>query len=144
MRAMEISKTGLDVEWRRLEVIADNLANINTTRTAGGAPYRAMRLLSGPKTSFAGHLSHGETTSAGELEGVTVYGLEPTNAAPRSVYEPDNPDADANGYVAYPSVDHAQEMVLMVKTARAYEANIVAMNISRQMYAKALELGKRS
>ena len=144
MRAMEISKTGLDIEWRRLEVIADNLANINTTRTAGGGPYRAMRLLSGPKASFAGHLSEGDRVDADKLAGVAVYGLEPTAAPPRSVYEPDHPDADAKGYVAYPSVNHAEEMVLMVKTSRAYEANIVAMNISRQMYAKALELGKRS
>jgi len=132
---MEISRTGLEVEWRRLEVIAENLANANTARTAQGEPYQAMRLLSGPKTDFASHL--------GGQGGVTVYGVEPENLPARTVYEPAHPNADANGYVSYPGIDHAGEMALMVKTARSYEANIVAMNTARQMYLKALELGKR-
>ncbi|RYD69538.1 MAG: flagellar basal-body rod protein FlgC, partial [Verrucomicrobiaceae bacterium] len=60
------------------------------------------------------------------------------------VHEPNNPQADEHGDVAYPGIDQAAQMVLMVKTARAYEANIVAMNAARQMYSKALELGARS
>lgn len=142
MQAMEISRTGLDVEWRRLEVIAANLANANTVRTAGGEPYRAMRLMSGPRQSFASRL-HGPG-AAQDLSGVTVYGLEPMSLPARRVYEPANPAADASGHVTYPGLDQAGEMTLMVKTARAYEANIVAMNAARQMYVKALELGKRS
>lgn len=135
MQAMEISRTGLEVEWRRLEIIAENLANANTTRTANGEPYRAMRLLSGPKADFASYLS--------SAAGVTIYGVEPMDLPARSVHEPGHPDADTNGFVTYPGVDHAAEMALMVKTARTYEANIVAMNAARQMYLKALELGKR-
>ncbi len=142
MQAMEISRTALDVEWRRLEVIAGNLANANTTRTALGEPYRAMRLVSGPKTDFAQLLKGGRPNEA--LTGVAVYGLEPINAPARRVYEPGNPQADTNGFVTYPGFDHAEEMTLMVKTARAYEANIVAMNAARQMYVKALDLGKKS
>jgi len=137
MQAMEISRSGLEVEWRRLEVIAENLANANTTRTAQGEPYRAMRLLSGPKADFASHLG------ADGSQGVAVYSVEPENLPVRTVYEPAHPDADENGYVSYPGVDHAAEMALMVKTARSYEANIVAMSAARQMYLKALELGKR-
>jgi flagellar basal-body rod protein FlgC len=141
MDAMEISRTGLDVEWRRLEIIADNLANANTTRTALGEPYRAMRLVSGPRAAFAAHLAG--KPGSGKPAGATVYGIEPTQVAARMVYEPGHPHADANGYVSYPGIDHSGEMTLMVRTARIYEANLVAMNIARQMYAKALELGRQ-
>jgi flagellar basal-body rod protein FlgC len=138
MKAMEISLSGLDVEWRRLEVIANNLANANTVQTPDGGPYRAMRLISGPKTSFEGHLGNGTS----DLDGVAVYGLAPTDAPPRKVHEPGNPAADADGNVSYPGIDHAAEMVLMVKTSRAYEANLVAMNAAREMYVKSLDMGR--
>lgn len=140
MQSMEISRTGLDVEWRRLEVIAENLANANTARTATGEPYRAMRLVSGPRQGFADMLKTGQTTAAG---GVMVYGVEPINAPPRRVYEPANPQADTDGFVSYPGYDHAGEMTLLLKTSRAYEANLVALGAARQMYAKAMELGRR-
>jgi flagellar basal-body rod protein FlgC len=137
---MEISRTGLDVEWRRLEVIAENIANASTARTATGEAYRPQRLLSGPKAGFGQHM--GKDASGKSLAGVEVYGVEPVNLPPRLVYEPANPQADAKGFVTYPGFDHAGEMTLMLKTARAYEANVVAMNLARQMYAKSLELGK--
>ncbi|HEX8527302.1 flagellar basal body rod protein FlgC [Allosphingosinicella sp.] len=140
MRAMEISRSGLDVEWRRLEIIAENLANAGTTRTALGEPYQAMRLVSGPAGGFAAQLGR---QGAAAPAGVAVYGTQPTNLPPRLVYEPSHPHADDNGYVSYPGIDHAGEMTLMVSTARIYEANLVAMNIARQMYARALDLGKR-
>ncbi len=140
MRAMEISLTGLDVEWRRLEVIADNLANVNTLQTPGGGAYQPLRLISGPATRFADQLG----TDPSGLNGVAVYGVEPMKTQPRKVREPGNPLADADGYVAYPGVDHSAEMVLMMKTSRAYEADIVAMNAARQMYVKALDMGHSS
>jgi len=139
MQAMEISRTGLDVEWRRLEVIAQNLANANSSSRPGTEGYRALQLVSGPR--FADHLGGG---GSGRLGGVQVYGVEPSAAAPRRVHEPGNPNADADGYVTYPGVDHAGEMTLMVTTSRAYEANVVAMNTARQMYMKALDLGRGS
>ncbi|MFI4973092.1 MAG: flagellar basal body rod protein FlgC [Caulobacterales bacterium] len=142
MKAMEISRSALDVEWKRLEVIAQNLANVNTVRTALGDPYQAMRLVSGPKVDFQRLLEGGG--AAADLAGVEVYGVEPMNLPQREVYEPGNPQADANGFVTYPGFDHAGEMTLMVKTARAYEANIVALTAARQMYLKALEIGKQS
>lgn len=138
MDPMSISRTGLDVEWRRMEIIATNLANLNTTRTALGDPYRPLRLVSGPRMSFEAHMGEG-----GLLGGVQVYGVEPTNDAPRSVFEPSHPHANPEGYVTYPGLDHAGEMALMMQTARAYEANLVALNAGRQMYAKALEIGRR-
>jgi len=139
MNAMEISRTGLDVEWRRLELIALNLANANSSHAAGGELYRPLTLVTGPRTNFAAYLSGG-----GQPAGVAVYGVEPSSAPPRRVYEPGHPDADAQGYVSYPALDHAGEMTRMVSTARVYEANLVAMNIARQMYSKAIELGRRA
>jgi flagellar basal-body rod protein FlgC len=145
MQAMEISRTGLDVEWRRLEIIAENLANVNTVRTGGSGPYKALHLISGPKSDFASYLQRGSSgPDLQNLAGVTVYSIEADNAAPRLVHEPGNPQADAQGYVPYPNIDHAEEMTLMVKTSRAYEANIVAINAAREMYSKALELGRNA
>ena len=142
MRAMEISRSGLDVEWQRLQVIAQNLANVNSTRTASGDTFRAMRLLSGPDESFPTLLSRGALGKG--AGGVRVTGLEAAPGSIRRVYEPAHPHAGADGFVTYPGVDHAGEMTLMVKTARAYEANLTAMNIAHQMYSRALDLGRQS
>jgi flagellar basal-body rod protein FlgC len=142
MRAMEISRSGLDVEWQRLQVIAQNLANANTTRTASGESFRPMRLLSGPAVGFA-ELVAGRSASASP-GGVRVLGLEAMGSGVRRVHEPGHPHADAEGYVTYPALNHAAEMTLMVKTSRVYEANLTAMNAARQMYSRALELGRSS
>ena len=142
MNAMEISRTGMDVEWRRLELIAQNLANANSTVAADGTVYRPLQLISGPAMSFAEAL--GTNGQAHGLRGVAVYGVEPRNIPSRRVYEPSNPQADEAGYVTYPGFDHAAEMALMVKTSRAYEANVVALNAARQMYSNALQIGRRS
>lgn len=142
MRAMAISRSGLDVEWQRLQVIAQNLANQNTSRTASGETYRPMRLLSGPSGGFAAQL--GRRTAAAEPTGVQVLGVEAMPGNVRRVHEPGHPHADADGFVTYPALDHAREMTLMIQTSRAYEANLVAMNLAHQMYMRALELGRQS
>lgn len=142
MNALEISRTGLDVEWRRLEIIAQNIANANSTVTATGEAYRPQRLLSGPAASFSDVMAN--RGQAGQLRGVSVYSVETQNLPPRRVYEPGHPQADAEGFVTFSGFDHAAEMTLMIKTSRAYEANIVAMNAARQMYTNALQIGKRA
>jgi flagellar basal-body rod protein FlgC len=146
MQAMEISRTGLDVEWRRLEVISENLANMNSARNGISPLYRERNLVTGPRAYFPSYLNGPANTAgvdASGLSGVDIYGVQESDAEPRLVHEPGNPLADAQGMVAYPNVDHTAQMLLMVKTSRAYEANIVAMNAARQMYVKALELGRR-
>lgn len=141
MDAMAISRTGLDVEWQRLQVIAQNLANINTTRTGAGDPFRPMRLLSGPQVDFA-HLVKADQK---QPAGVEVLGLEPmAGGSTRRVYEPGHPHADVDGFVTYPDIDHASEMTLLIRTSRAYEANLTAMSIAQQMYSRAAELGKQA
>ena len=146
MNAMEISLSGLNVEWRRLEIIAQNLANLNTTRTGDGGAYLPLRLVSGPGETFRQALSEqGAPDAPGQaLGGVTVYGIEPTDSAARRVYDPDHPHADVDGFVSYPGVSHSEEMTLMIKTARAYEANLAAMAAAQQIYSSALQIGRPS
>ena len=140
MDALEISRSALDVEWQRLQVIAQNLANANTTRTASGDRYQPLRLVSGPRGDFAGMVS-GRADSGG---GVSVFGLEAMPVGTRRVHEPGHPHADPEGFVDYPAIDHAGEMTLLIQTSRTYEANLTAMNIALQMYARAMQLGQRS
>lgn len=142
MRAAEISHSGLDVEWQRLQVIAQNLANMNTTRTESGAPFRPARLLSGPSADFAQVMAEGAQRTA--MAGVRVLGLEAMPGNVRRAHEPGHPHADAEGFVTYPDLDLAGEMTTMIRASRAYEANLVAMSIAHQMYARALELGRQS
>lgn len=135
MDAMEISRTGLDVEWQRLQVIAQNIANMNTSRTSGGGPYRPVRLLSGPQAGFGALVD-------GPARGVEVRGVEAMAGGVRRVHEPGHPDADSEGFVAYPDLDHAAEMTLLIKTSRAYEANLTVLTIAQQMYSRAAEIGR--
>lgn len=147
-----IARSGLDVERQRMEVIAQNLANAGTTRTAAGVPYHPLRLVSGPQmgTGFAKHLPGPDgaasiaATSALSLNGVQAYGIEQIETPPRLVYDPSHPHADAKGFIAYPGIDHASEMTLMVQTLRVYESDVVMFNAARSMYMRALDLGNRS
>jgi flagellar basal-body rod protein FlgC len=147
-----IARSGLDVERQRMEVIAQNLANASTTRTASGTPWQPMRLVSGPQmnAAFAQHLQGPDntgntaTTAGLALSGVQSYGVEQVDAPARLVYDPAHPHADAKGFVAYPGLDHAGEMALMVQTLRVYESNVVMFNAARSMYMRALDLGGHS
>jgi flagellar basal-body rod protein FlgC len=142
MNAVEISLSGLDVEWRRLEIIAQNLANMNTTRTESGDVYRPLRLVSGPVVDFRAMLEAED--AAFRPSGVRVMGLEPQANALRRAFEPNHPHADGDGFVSYPNVDHASEMTLMIRASRAYEANLAAVNMAREMYSRALDIGRQS
>lgn len=141
MNAIEISLSGLDVEWRRLEIIAQNLANMNSTRTASGDVYRPLRLMTGPVAEFSAMLAAGAALTP---SGVRVVALEPQADALRRTFEPNHPHADGDGFVTYPNVDHASEMTLMIRASRAYEANLAAVNMAREMYSRALDIGRQS
>jgi flagellar basal-body rod protein FlgC len=147
MQAMEISRTALDVEWRRLEVISENLANANVANTSKGVTFQALNLISGPKNDFASYLDAKDSKPGAididKLSGVAVLGVQASSAPPRMVREPGNPQANADGFVSYPAIDQAGEMTQMMQTSRAYEADIVAMNSAHEMYTKALQLGER-
>ena len=145
MDAITISRTGLDVEWQRLQVIAANIANLNTSRTADGGTYSAQRLVSGPIADFRAQLSDTPTAhSDSPQRGVMVYQVSSTASGTRQVLDPDHPHADENGFVTYPAVSQAEEMSLLVKTQRAYEANLVALSAAQRMYSSALQVGRQS
>jgi len=140
MDPIQISRTGLDVEWQRLQIIAQNLANMNSTRTETGEVFRPLRLVSGPDSSFSAMLG----ASREPATGVHVVGIEPQANALKRNYEPSHPHADAEGFVTLPNVDHSAEMTLMIRTSRAYEANLAVMSIAQGMYGRALDMGRRS
>lgn len=141
-----IARSGMDVERQRMEVIAQNLANAGAARGPNGELYQPMRLVSGPAPApgFEQTLQHLQAQSAPSpygLTGTRSYGVQATGAAPRIVHEPANPMADRDGNVAYPGIDHAGEMALMVQTQRTYEANVVMYNSARQMFMRAMDIG---
>lgn len=142
---MEISRSGLDVEWQRLQIIAANIANMNTSRTADGGTFAARRLVSGPVEGFQQMLQPSIDRSAPTSgKGVMVYDIATTNAGTRQVYDPNHPHADEAGYVTLPAISQAEEMTLLIKTQRSYEANLVAMAAAQQMYSSALQIGRQS
>lgn len=136
---MKISLSGLDVEWQRLQVIAQNLANINSTRDEAGNVFKPQRLLSGPDISFSDLLTAKKTKPVG----TKVMGIEALANGTRRVFEPEHPHADTSGFVEYTKLDHAAEMTLMIKTSRTYEANLTAISIAQQMYGRALDIGRQ-
>jgi flagellar basal-body rod protein FlgC len=141
MDAMAISRSALDVEWQRLQIIAQNLANENTSRVGDSGTYQPMRLVSGPDNSFSDMVVHNGTHRT--TSGVRVIGVERIAAGTHRVLDPSHPHADAQGYVTYPDLDRAAEMTLLIRTSRIYEANLTAMKMAQQMYMRALELGHR-
>ncbi len=137
--AFQISAAGMTVEKARLDVTSVNLANMHTTRGADGTLFRPLRVVAQQGTTgFA------STFGALALSGPRITGIEETSVDPRMVYEPGNPQADDKGFVAYPAVDQVAEMVGLVTAVRAYEANVVAMNATRAMAMKALDIGGTS
>lgn len=143
MDAFAISLSGMDVEWQRLQVIAQNIANANTSRTGPGG-YLPRKLISGPAAAFGRLVDQGAAPRADRApHGVAVYDVTEVTGGIREVYDPRHPDADETGYVTYPAVSQAEEMTLMVKASRAYEANMVAMSAALQMYGAALQIGRQ-
>lgn len=136
--SMQINTSGLNLERLKLDVISSNIANVNTTRTPDGGPYLKKEV------TFEESFKRQESYLTGEISnksfGVRSTGIEENEENTKLVYEPGHPDADANGYVAYPNVDMADEMIDMITTLRAYDANVTAMNASKAMLNKALQI----
>jgi flagellar basal-body rod protein FlgC len=137
--SFEISASGLVAERLRLEAVAANLANANSTAAPGTTPYQPVRVLSRPiDAAFTQHLDAAQRPLPA---GVQVQGVERMPVAPRMVYQPQHPDADASGFVAHANVDPLSEMVTMMSAVRAYEANIKAIRAAQAMAQKALDIG---
>ncbi|HDQ25937.1 MAG TPA: flagellar basal body rod protein FlgC [bacterium] len=143
MNSFAISASGLTAERLRMDVISNNIANVNTTRTVEGGPYQRQRVIfepRGEKMAFLFPAIFDRSKTAGQLQGVRVTQIIDDTAPPRLVYDPGHPDADKEGYVAMPNVNIVKEMVDMISATRAYEANVTAINSAKQMASKALDI----
>ncbi len=138
-RNFDINASALTAERLRMDLISNNIANANTTRTAAGGPYQREVPV------FAEVLDQtldadGRPVSRGA--GVRVAAITKENKPPRLVYDPSHPDADAQGYVAYPDINPVIEMVNLITASRAYEANVTAFNSAKDVFRTALDLAK--
>lgn len=126
-RSFDISASALTAERLRLSVIATNIANAETTRTPQGGPYRRKEVVFVPR----------------ENGGVEVAAIqEDTTTPPRMVYDPGHPDANSDGFVAYPNVSVVNEIVDLLAATRAYEANVAALNATKSMLTSSLNIGR--
>jgi flagellar basal-body rod protein FlgC len=130
---LQVVASSLEAQRHRMNTIVSNMANINTTRTEGGGPYRRKDVLFEVKEIEAGNEI---------LEGVQVREVVEDNSPFKIVYDPGHPDADERGFVRLPNVNALEEMVNMMLAFRAYEASITAFNTTKTMFMKLLELGK--
>jgi len=140
--AFAISASGMDVEKSRLETIALNLANVNSTAATDGTLYQPVRLLSGEKSTGSFDVMLNRFAPAQLPAGVEVRDVAPLSDGPRLVHEPGHPAADEAGFVAYPNVNPVSEMLLLIETTRSYEANVRALNAAKTMALAALEIGR--
>lgn len=137
--ALSIGASGMAAERVRAEALTENLANAETTRTPEGGPYRRKDVVfesSGVSSPFSS-VFDAQLQSA---SGVQVAGVVTDNSAPEMRYLPGHPDANAEGYVAFPHVNPAEDMVDLMGAARNYEANIAAMNAVKDMIQKSIDL----
>ena len=145
LNALNISASGMTAERMRLDIVAENIANLNTTRTENGGPYRRKMVVfesiedNSFANAFRSELSRQNRASSG---GVRVAEIVEDPSDFRMVYNPEHPDADQNGYVQMPNVDLLKETIDSMAASRAYDANLTAFNTIKTMASKALEIGK--
>ena len=142
-QAFDISASGMTAERFRMDIIAQNIANVNTTRTEDGTPYRRKIVTFAEKTltPFSQYYETARARAVGN--GVKVTSVsEDTETDFKMEYDPSHPDADENGYVYYPNVNTVTEMMNLIDTTRAYEANTTAFEATKSMAQAALNIGK--
>lgn len=140
--ALNISSSGLSAQRMRMNLISSNLANINTTRTDAGGPYKrkdAVFAAQPLESEFGRALA--DRLQAGHNE-VLVTAIVDDKRAPLLKYDPDHPDADEKGYVAMPNINVVEEMVNMISASRSYEANVTAVKATKEMVSEAIEIGR--
>jgi len=140
-RVMEISGSALLAERLRAEIVSANLANAETTKTDAGGPYQRMHVVFGARQAaqpaFGMQLASFADLHAEDVRVVNVV-ADTTPAVRR--FEPGHPDADAQGYVAYPAINPAEEMINLMGAARAYEINAAAVSSTKNMIQSAISL----
>jgi flagellar basal-body rod protein FlgC len=150
--AIEIAGSGLSAERVRMDVTSENLANAQTTRTASGQPYQrqevVLQQIGGPsdfESTLAGALGGNAATTApsgGPAGGVEVSGIVADKTPDQLVYDPGNPEADAQGYVKMPNVNTVTEMVDLISESRSYQSDVTAMQTAKSMFTATLGILK--
>ena len=138
--SLDIGASDLSAQRLRMDVISQNIANSNTTRTEDGTPYRRRDVVF-EERKFSDYLTE---SSKEKLtgSGVRVASIVEDQTPFKRVYDPGHPDADEEGYVEMPNVDVITEMINMISASRAYEANVTAINTTKSIAMKALEIGR--
>jgi len=136
--ALDISTSGVITQRMKMEVIAHNIANVDTVRTEQGTPYRKKEVVIRPVEDF----SSTKLLTGGVLGGVRVSEIKESIGRYNKVYDPEHPDADSEGYVLYPNVNLTTELVEMTNANNAFEANVVVYNTTKAMMQSSLEIGR--
>lgn len=140
LESLNISGSGLTAQRLRMDVISENIANQDATRTEEGGPYRRKMVVLASVNNFKNMMI--KNLNEYEAGGVEVAEIADDQSEFKIVYNPEHPDADENGYVSMPNVDTLKETVDMMEAYRAYQANVTALNTLKQMAVKALEIGR--
>jgi flagellar basal-body rod protein FlgC len=141
--AISISASGMNAQRTRAELITENLANADTTRTPEGGPYRRKDAIfsTAPLDSYSGTFAEALSTAhLGPNPGVGVADVTVDDRDPEKRYLPGHPDADADGYVAFPRINPAEEMVDLVSASRGFQANVAAIGAVKDMIARSIDL----
>ena len=140
LQSLNISASGLTAQRARMDIISENIANIDTTRTEEGGPYRRKMVVFKTSNDFKDMMV--KNLNEYDPGGVEVAEIIEDNSEFKPVYNPEHPDADEFGYVSMPNVDSLKETVDIMEAFRAYQANVTALNTVKQMAIKALEIGR--
>jgi flagellar basal-body rod protein FlgC len=139
--ALSVSASGMAAQRTRAALLVENIANSETTRTAGGGPYRRKDAIFSSEDTSSAFASELDAQLGGQqLTGVKVAGITVDNSAPEKRYLPGHPDADADGYVSMPKVNPAEDMVDLMGANRSYQANVAAMSAVKDMITKSIDL----
>ena len=141
LHAVDISSSGMDYQRLRLEIIAANIANANSTRSVNGVTYKPLEAVATSPALVGGAQSF-ESHFSAHLQGIERVDVIEKNTAPRMVYSPNHPDANEDGFVAFPNVDISASMVDLISATRSYEANVKVLNAAKSMALRALEIGE--
>ena len=144
-QSLRIGASGLVAQRLRLDVIANNIANAQTTRTKEGGPYKRQDVVFTPQVndSFTpSFIARSTGLPQGSDGGVRVAAIVTDQTPGQQVFDPANPDADKNGYVTYPNVDPVVEMTNMLSATRSYEASLAMVDAAKTLALKALDIGK--
>lgn len=142
LSSLNISGSGLTAQKLRMDVISQNIANAEVTRTEDGTPYRRKMVVLSSINGGSSFRDALDKATKVKTSGVQVQSVVEDQAPLVPVYNPSHPDANEEGYIMLPNVNTAQEMIDMLGASRAYEANVTAFNATKSMALKALEIGR--